>query len=139
MSNAESTNSLADSQDFSGLQVLGRGVQRATGLTKAAMGHALPRGVVESGTWSKVAALLGRGTSEKKQTCEIYSLRVGAREQCSRSQTARLGWTPWVISDPAKTVRRSLVCLRLAAPQEPALSRTRIAVGFCRKPSKENT
>ena len=58
VSNAETTKSLPDGQEFIDLQDLERGVQRASGSNKPLMGHALPRKAVHDDSWTKVVALL---------------------------------------------------------------------------------
>jgi len=66
VSNAESTDSLSEGEEYFDLERLDQGVQRASG-PGADMGRVLPKNAVHEETWSKIVALVdgspGRGAT----------------------------------------------------------------------------
>jgi hypothetical protein len=58
VSTAEAATGLTEGQEYLDLEHLDQGVQQAKALTKATMGHVLPRNCVSAETWSTIVAKL---------------------------------------------------------------------------------
>lgn len=60
VSSAEGKAGLPDGQEYLDLEHLDQGIQRAKAVTKATMGHLLPRSAVSDATWRKIVAHLSK-------------------------------------------------------------------------------